>query len=140
MQTLRRASVAAYIAFLFAGVVAGAWALWVTFASYGQEGLWQTVRRGGAGAGAVAVSILFAGILIVRGFRFIAPLAFLVSYLLVAASLDFSLAGYAKAWAPATSSEASHANQVAVAGEVVVVCFVLVSAWLSGRSRKALVG
>lgn len=138
MKTTERIAVWLYVTLLLAGGSLGVWALWVTHSTSGQEPLWQTVRRGGAGFAAVIVTVLFAAILISRGFRFLALPLFVISYVLVVATLDFSLSGYMKTLAPAISVEGPHATVVTVVFETLVFVCVVAAAWFSGRRAPRL--
>ena len=138
MKTTERIAVWIYGTLLIAGGTLGIWALWVTYSASDRQPVWQTVRRGGAGVGAVVVTVLFAAILIFRGFRLLALPLFVSSYVLVVTTLDFSVTGYMKSWAPATPVDGAHATVVAVVFETLVFIFVVAAAWFSGRRAPRL--
>jgi hypothetical protein len=138
MENARRAATAVYFAALLAGGSAATWALWITYEAYGDEPGWQTVRRGGAGLVAMMVTLLFTFVLIKHGFRIVAPVFFLGSYLLASLTLDFTLAGSAKGWSPSTAAEASRANVVGVIAMVATLTLVGMAAWFSGRRTSRL--
>jgi len=102
--------------------------------------MWQTVRRGGASIVTLVVTAAFAIAMFKRGFRPVALPLFSLSFCAVAASLEFSLSGYMKNWAPATASEATHNNQVALAVLVGALAFATFAIWFSANRARRLGG
>lgn len=136
MQVLRRVAAIVYAFLLALGAALCVWGLFVAINEYGVEPLWQTVRRGGASLVTLLVTAAFALGMIKRGFHPVAPPLFALSFCAVAASLEFTLGGYMKNWAPATASEAVHNNGIALALVVITLAFASFGILFSGTRAR----
>jgi hypothetical protein len=136
MHVLRRVAAIAYAFLLAFGAALCVWGLLVSLNGYGIEPMWQTVRRSGASIVSLVVTAAFAVAMFKRGFQPVALPLFGLSFCAVAGSLEFSLGGYMKNWAPATASEATHNNQVALAVVVGTLAFATFAIWFSGNRAR----